>query len=103
MGFRIFLKKKKKENLENTNKRFDSSKLSSSSLINQNTVLEGHNVIYNSDIRSSIIGSCTVIGNNDFLCNCKIGRFCSIGSNISVVCGNHPLTFVSSYCPDCIS
>ncbi|MGL5901350.1 MAG: CatB-related O-acetyltransferase, partial [Cetobacterium sp.] len=53
-------------------------------------------------IRKSKIGLATYIGENCLLNNVKIGRFCSIGNNIRVVIGNHPLSYLSTH-PFCYS
>lgn len=55
------------------------------------TRLEGHNKIgKNVNIKNSFIGRGTYIYNNSSLIHSSIGRFCSIGSNVSVVIGQHP-------------
>lgn len=67
-------------------------------VFNTCTVLEGYNVICeNTNIRSAFIGEGTVIGRSTKLPCCKIGRFCSIASDVRVVIGTHPLHFVSTY------
>lgn len=77
--------------------------LSNTSLVDLNcafddsTVLEGYNVVGKQvNICSTNIGLGTIIGNNNQLSKCKIGKFCSIGSNVSVVSTTHPITFVST-------
>lgn len=55
------------------------------------TCLEGHSKIgKNVNIRNSFVGRGTYISNNSSLIHSSIGRFCSIGSNVSVVIGQHP-------------
>jgi len=44
----------------------------------------------NCNISESYIGMGTYIGSNSVLPNTKIGRFCSIASNITIALGNHP-------------
>ena len=56
-----------------------------------NTFLEGHSKIGKKvNIRDSFVGRGTYIYNNSSLMHSSIGRFCSIGSNVSVVIGQHP-------------
>ncbi len=50
----------------------------------------------NSNIDNSTIGRYTYIGSNSFLSNVKIGSFCSIGPNIEIIYGTHPVEFVST-------
>lgn len=90
---RIRLKHKKRsiERLSNT------SLLDMSCIFDHLTMLEGYNVIgKNVNVSSSKVGLGTIIGNNSQLFKCKIGRFCSIGSNICVVSATHPIDFVST-------
>lgn len=69
-----------------------------STRINFKTVLEGFNRIGASVISSSIIGRGTYIGDDCHLAGCKIGRFCSLGSNIKVLPATHPTSgFVSTH------
>lgn len=59
---------------------------------------EGSNRIgKRTNIRKAKIGFGTYIGENCLLNNVKIGRFCSIGNNIRIVLGNHPLNYVSTH------
>lgn len=68
------------------------------SFFNSNTVFEGYNKIHKgSSVSYSFIGRNTYIGANSDLHNCKIGRFCSIATNIKVVANTHPsFGFVST-------
>jgi len=68
-------------------------------LVNFDTFLEGKNVINeNVDIRNSYIGLGTYIAPNSDLTYTKIGRFCSIGSNVRTCFGIHPIrNFVSTH------
>lgn len=87
--------KKKQELLK---RLFPTSHVSSSALFDNNTVLEGENVINGYvNIHSSFIGRCTVIGGHTNLSNCKVGRFCSIARNIHIQPYTHPTSFVSTY------
>ena len=40
---------------------------------------------------SSSLGYGSYVGNHDEFSHCKIGRFCSIGSNVRVVSADHPI------------
>ncbi len=67
--------------------------------IDKETVFEGYNrVIGNSSIRSSYLGVGTYIGDGGIIKKTKIGRFCSIGSNVRILDGTHPTKiFVSTH------
>lgn len=65
---------------------------------NKNTKLEGYNCIHSFvNIINAEIGLGTYIGNRSCFYNTKIGRFCSIGSNVEIVFNNHPTNFVTTY------
>jgi acetyltransferase-like isoleucine patch superfamily enzyme len=70
-----------------------------SSNISISSTFEGHNSIgVNNSLNNVDIGLGTYTGTNVRLSNVKVGRFCSIASNVSNVYGNHPLnTFVSTH------
>lgn len=79
-------------------KTYPTSNVSISSIINSKTELEGLNQIGPfSNVADSTIGRCSYIGYKTSLANVKIGRFCSIGSGISVQPARHPTTHVSTY------
>jgi len=65
----------------------------------ENTKFESYIKIYNNcNISNSYIGIGTYISHNAILPNSKIGRFCSIGPNVTIAIGNHPCsTFVSTH------
>lgn len=65
---------------------------------NQNTTFGGYNVIHSGTwISDSEVGKNTYIGYNCSLPKAKIGKFCSLGSNIKIVQTTHPShTFVST-------
>jgi len=73
--------------------------LSKRASINHRTFLEGYNKIWEGvSISNSYIGIATYIGKDSLLDNVKIGRFCSIASNVKVVAATHPLEkFVSTH------
>ena len=54
---------------------------------------EGMNKIYrNVAFINSFLGRGSYINNSSFFINTKIGRYCSIGSNVKVITGVHPLS-----------
>lgn len=65
---------------------------------NDKTMFEGCNVVHKgASISSTHIGYGTYIGPNTSLCNAKIGRYCSIASNVKVISATHPTKdFVST-------
>ncbi|MEZ9006737.1 CatB-related O-acetyltransferase [Vibrio sp. 10N.247.311.59] len=69
------------------------------SSFNKKTFFEGHNSIKaGSSVSNSYIGRGTYIGSNCILKNVKIGRFCSIASNVSVLSNDHPVKgYVSTH------
>lgn len=70
--------------------------LSSSASVG-NCEFEGHNVVYaKADLNCCVIGRGTYIGMNCKIAKTKIGSWCSIGPNVRIVAGNHPVS-------DCIS
>ena len=72
------------------------SKISKNTIINKKTKLGGMNKINNANVSSSEIGFGTYILSGNFS-NCLIGKFCSIGQNISIVDADHPIDYISSY------
>lgn len=78
--------------------KFSDSVISPNVVFDDNTLLEGENVIgSNVNISNSIVGFATYMGNNSNFVNCSIGRFCSIAENSHVQAAIHPSIFVSSY------
>lgn len=71
---------------------------------NKNTVIEGNNVIQRGVmIGNSFVGRNTYISANSELINCKIGRFCSIATNVKIADGTHPSAVFVSTCPSFFS
>ncbi len=76
---------------------------------NKNTVFEGYNYVGRySNVRGSYLGLGSYIGSKSFMPECLIGRFCSVGSNVQIISGNHPTdVFVSThpsfYSPACLN
>ena len=83
-------------NFKNSNKNL---KVEKDVYINKHTVLEGNNRIYNfSEIPDTYVGFGTYIARNSKLPNSIIGRYCSIGENVSLIIGRHPVNeFVSTH------
>lgn len=69
------------------------------SVICKHTILEGHNSIgENSRLTNVEMGVGSYTGSNTYLCKVKVGRFCSIASNVRNLIGSHPTTtFVSTH------
>lgn len=64
----------------------------------EKTIFMGRNKIgRNTDVKESFIGFGTYIGDDCYLRQCKIGKYCSIGSWIKVVTGKHPLNYVLTH------
>jgi acetyltransferase-like isoleucine patch superfamily enzyme len=62
------------------------------------TIFEGNNIINNNcKIKDTEVGRGTYIGRNCNLTGVVIGKYCSIGTNISVIQGNHPKHYVSTH------
>lgn len=73
-------------------KRKKNVKIGAFSAITKQTFFEGSNRIgCFTSFKSSKIGFASYIGNNCRLSKVKVGRFCSIGSNVQVVSGKHPV------------
>lgn len=89
----FYLKKRRK-----LAKQFPNSRINYTTILNNETKLEGYNVIYSHcNLCDTSVGICTSIGHNNYLANCSIGKFCSIASNVSVQPYTHPIDFISTY------
>lgn len=66
--------------------------------ISADDVFEGNNYI-NGKVVASHIGYGTYISDGCFFRNCKIGRFCSIASDVRMIRGTHPTTKLVSTSP----
>lgn len=74
-------------------------RVSARTRFNQQTQFERNiNVAPKAAIGGAVIGRNTYIGENSIFTNCKIGRFTSISTNVSVISASHPVGFVST-CP----
>lgn len=80
-------------------KQIGNSRVSHFAKRNKNTVLEGHNYVGRwSSVCNTTLGFASYIGAHTALNNVCIGKFCSIGSNVSVLDGTHPTSdFVSTH------
>ena len=45
----------------------------------------------------SNIGFGTYIGGRNYISRVTFGRYCSVGSDVKIICGTHPTSFVSTY------
>lgn len=76
----------------------DNVSVPKSVLLNENTKLEGYNIIGESvNIIDSEVGLFSYIGDNSKLYQCKIGKYCSISWNVEVLAGEHPVNMVSTH------
>ena len=69
------------------------------SFLSENSLVE-HNIVIseNCNIINTEIGYATYIGKGCYINSASIGRFCSIGKNVSVIRGKHPTSiFVSTH------
>lgn len=59
----------------------------------------GSNAVYGkADVKSSVIGRGTYIGMSCRITKTKIGAWCSVGPNLKIVAGNHPVSeCISTY------
>lgn len=72
--------------------------------IDNSTVFEGYNKVgTRSHINGTYIGLGSYLGVDNDLSNAKIGRFCSIASNIKVLAGTHPMSPYVSFHPSFFS
>jgi len=70
------------------------------SRINYKTIFEGFNSIGAlSSFKNSYLGKGSYIGGRCHLSHVKIGKFCSIADEVSVICGAHPTTECISSSP----
>lgn len=67
--------------------------------IDSNTFFEGRNqVLRGCNLQGAEVGYHTYIGGDDFLYKMRLGRFCSLANNISIIFGEHPSSvFVSTH------
>ncbi len=64
------------------------------------SVFEKHCLVgENSVVFNSMLGTASYIGNNCNIRRAKIGRYCSIGSEVNICLGNHPTSKIVSIHP----
>ena len=73
------------------------NKVTTGCRFSRETVLEGCNIIKKSDITSSYIGFGSSIQEHSFLPHTKIGKFSSIGKNVTAIFWKHPTDKISTY------
>ena len=74
-----------------TDARWRGSLFEPGSTVDSRTVLEGRNrICAGANARGTQLGFATYIGPRSNLGSCRIGRWCSIGSDVRVVVGRHP-------------
>lgn len=60
------------------------------------TIYEGENILYpKAKVKGSFLGFGTYIASNTEISYAKIGRYSCIGPNVKIICGQHPISFVS--------
>lgn len=80
-------------------KREKNVMVSAATQFNNNTIFERNiKIAKNVAIGDAVIGRNSYVGENSIFTNCKIGRFCSISTNVKVIPDTHPVGFVST-CP----
>lgn len=63
--------------------------------LSKNAIFEGNNTINDNTFFSGKLGFSSYIGPNSHI-NGYVGRYCSIGANVNIVIGNHPIDYVST-------
>ena len=64
----------------------------------ENTELGGLNLIESDcDLKNLYLGKASYISKKVYIRNCIIGNFCSIGPNVLIGLGEHPIKFVSTH------
>ncbi len=79
------------------NIRFNNVKINSNVCIDDQSKLAAHvNILKNCVINNSFINSYTYVGKNSIIQNASIGKFCSIGSEVCIGLGGHPISNFST-------
>jgi acetyltransferase-like isoleucine patch superfamily enzyme len=64
----------------------------------ENIKLGGFNLIEsNCDLKNLSIGKLSYLAKKVYIRNCEIGNFCSIGPNVMIGLGEHPIEYVSTH------
>ncbi|MCM3788890.1 CatB-related O-acetyltransferase [Domibacillus indicus] len=84
--------------INNLNKKFNCD-ISLKSNIDNFSIFEGRNKIYSrTTIIQSEVGFATYISPSCVFYKTKIGKYCSIGPNVSIIAGNHPTSkYISTH------
>ena len=70
------------------------------SYVNKGTVLRGKNFVGKNSVLTNVdLGFGSYVSSNADLSNAKVGKYCSIGPNLSSIGGNHPLNHHKSTHP----
>lgn len=79
-------------------KRYPTSFISPGAIFDKKTVFEGYNLIYSGvNLKSTLVGMGSYVVSGSLIFGSKIGRFCSIASNVKIEPYRHPTNLVSSY------
>ena len=92
----MILKRIKQRLLIHKQRKKTNSVISRKCILNDETILEGHNKIGQVNISSCTIGYATYVLSGN-LSNGVVGKFCSIGNNVRIVDATHPIDYVSSF------
>lgn len=63
--------------------------------ISLDSVFHGNNFLSDNSFFKGELGFSSYVGPGSYI-NGRVGKFCSIGSNVKIIVGNHPLSFVST-------
>lgn len=67
-------------------------------IVDKKTKLAGNNKVYrDARVYDSVIGRYTYISTGTTLVNATLGSFCSIGPNVLIGLGNHPIDWLSTH------
>lgn len=81
---------------QNRNKKLN-KKISYLAFIDSNTKVENNVVVTRfCKIKNSLMRSYSYVGVNSLINNCLIGRYCSIGPNVQIGLGQHPINYIST-------
>lgn len=98
MLLKVVRKIKKYILIYKTNKKYNCD-ISFKANIDNLSIFEGRNIVYSkTSIIQGEIGYATYISTKCIFSKTKIGRYCSIGSNVKIIAGNHPTSnYVSTH------